>query len=178
MTLKLVFETAKTLAVLWHTLAFAAGAVYVWHSYRALIGKASPQKSWGGVIRQADIHLWLSGFIIIGIGIVLSGGEAYLSNPKLWTKVNVISVWLASTQFLRHYALPRFRSGEARPMLVACSVNLACWIYGAFLGVAKGLAYGAVPLAVLAGGFAAVIFICLITTFTLAGASRLGHSHG
>lgn len=85
MTLILFLEFLKTLTALWHTLAFAGGFIFVWQSYRALLGYVPHEHGWSRWIRQADIHLWLSGFAIIGLGILISGLAHYLSNPKLWT---------------------------------------------------------------------------------------------
>jgi hypothetical protein len=89
---------------------------------------------------------------------------AYLANPKLWAKLAVVTVWLGSTLVMRHVAVPRLRLGLRTPMLWTCSVSGACWLYGAFLGVAKPLAGGVVPLAVFLAGFAAVIMGCLAAT--------------
>jgi hypothetical protein len=151
-------------AALWHTLAFAAGAVFVYFSYRAVFGLEPYMPKWGVIIRHADIHLWLSGFLLIGIGFTLQGMDKYLSNPKLWAKTAVIFVWFFSTQFLRHYALPKFRKGERGAMLVAASISLCCWLYGAFLGSARDLSYGNASFGFLGGGFALTLIVCLALT--------------
>lgn len=166
--MSLLLEFLKTLAALWHTLAFAGGFFFVWQSYRALLGLCPHEGFWGRRVRQADLHLWLSGFAIIGLGIAISGLEAYLSNPKLWTKVVLISLWLVDTQAMRHYAVPLLRRGRRGPMLVASGISLACWVYGAFLGVAKGLAYGAVPFAALLCGFLLTMAASFALTYYLA----------
>ena len=49
-------------------------------------------------------------------------------------------------------------------MLIACSISAACWIYGAFLGVAKTLANGTLSFSALMGGFLLAILGCLILT--------------
>lgn len=150
----------QSLAVLWHAIAFGAGGVFVYFSYRALFELEPYALRWGKIIRHADVHLWLSGLAIIAISTGLVGAEKYFSNPKLWTKITVIIIWALSTQILRHVALPLFKEGKRNLMLSACSVNMACWLYGAFLGCAKGLAYGRVSYPLLEGGFILTIGLC------------------
>lgn len=172
MTVTVLLETMKTLFMLWHVIAFAIGGVYVWQSYKVVLGQetADPTtiKFWNVTIRKADWHLWLSGFAIIGVGLLLSGVEHYLSNPKLWCKVTVVVVWLLSTQSMRHYAAARLRQGVRAPMLSASALNLACWAYGAFLGCAKGLAYGAVPYVGFLAGFILTVILCGGLTYAAA----------
>jgi hypothetical protein len=165
MTHLILLEILKTLAALWHTVAFAGGMVFVWQSYRALLGQVPHDFRSGRIIRKADIHLWLSGFAIIGLGILISGTDTYLDNPKLWAKVVLITVWLIATQAIRHYALPRLKAGQRVPMLTAAAISLSCWIYGAFLGVAQGLAYGVIPFEGLVSGFLFTTLACLGLTF-------------
>ena len=164
----ILLQALKSLVLLWHLFAFSVGAVYVWQSYRALLGPSDAEKFWSRIIRQADIHLWLSGFAVIAIGMALTPIGDYFADPKLWAKGIVVTTWLVSSQFLRRYALPRMQQGDRTAMLHACAVNLACWLYGAFLGVAKGLAAHAVPLSVFAGGFAAMILLCIGVTMVAA----------
>jgi chromate transporter len=173
--IQLTLKVLLTLAVLWHTFAFAAGGVYVFHAYQTLFkGGHSPLGT--SVIRSADLQLWLSGVLIIGFGIVLAGFNPYVSNPKLWTKVLLITVWFISTQTMRFYAVAQFRAGIRLPMLLASSVNVACWIYGAFLGVAKPLAYGVVSFPVLAAGFVVMIALCLSITMMFETRRQQRHS--
>ncbi len=162
----LTLKILLSFAVLWHTFAFAAGGVYVFHAYRVLF--------WGGhnpsgvkVIRSADWQLWLSGFVIIGLGIALYGFDRYTANPKLWAKVIVITIWLISTQTIRRYAVAQMRTGYRTPMLLASSANVACWIYGAFLGVAKPLGFGTVSFTMLTAGFDVTIALCVCVTILL-----------
>lgn len=153
-------------AVLWHIFAFAAGGVYVFHAYRVLFG-GGHNPSGVKVIRSADWQLWLSGFMIIGLGMALYGFDRYTANPKLWAKVIVITIWLISTQTIRRYAVAQMRAGYRKPMLLASSVNVACWIYGAFLGVAKPLGFGVASFTMLTAGFDVTIALCLIVTIML-----------
>ena len=83
-----ILKTLFSTAVLWHVFAFASGGVYVFHAYRVLFfGGHNPAGL--KVIRTADVHLWLSGFTVIGLGIAMSGLGAYFSNPKTIGKVSV-----------------------------------------------------------------------------------------
>ncbi len=162
-----MLEVLKPLASLWHTIAFACGFLFVFQSYLALFGHVQYDRRHNRIIRYADRHLWLSGFAIIAIGLLISGPETYLSNPKLWTKVTLITIWAISTETMRAYALPRLRLGQRLPMLVTGTISLACWIYGAFLGVAHGLAYGKAPLWALMSGFLIVLLGLSVLAFKL-----------
>lgn len=161
----ILLESFKTLAVLWHVLAFAFGAVYVAHSYRAILGYVPYDRAWTGILRAADLHLWLSGAVIIGLGVWGAGLESYVANPKLWAKTTVVVVWFLSTQFMRGVALPRFGCGKPAAILWASGVNVACWLFGAFLGCAKGLANGAVSYPLFLFLFAATAFIAVGGSF-------------
>lgn len=161
-----------TLAALWHTFAFAAGGVYVFHAYYVLF-RGGHNPSGVKVIRSADWQLWLSGFVIIGLGIALFGFDRYIANPKLLAKTLVITIWLISTQTIRRYAVVQLRSGYRIPMLITSSVNVACWIYGAFLGVAHSLAYGVVSFAVLLAGFDVVLALCIGVTIILENRQKI-----
>lgn len=155
------------LAGAWHAAAFGAGGIFVYFSYLALFGHGAYEPLWGKIIRHADVHLWLSGIVIIVIGLLLSGAGAYFTNPKLWAKITVIVFWFASTQYMRRVALPLFRSGKRGAMLACSSINVSCWIYGAFLGCAKGLAYGKASFSALIIGFTGIMLACFIFTVML-----------
>lgn len=149
-----------TLSAFWHVLGFAFGLIYIHFSLK-LLGIIPYDKTWTRIIRSADVHLWLSGFALIGLGIWQKGFDAYLANPKLWCKVTVVVLWFLSTQAMRRYAVPKLKLGNPRPMLRLASVNIACWIYGAILGCAKPLAYGVWSYPEFLAGFAAVMLLCL-----------------
>jgi len=152
-----MLEVLKTAMSLWHVIAFACGFLFVFQAYLALFGRVRYDPTHNRIIRHADRHLWISGFAIIGLGILMNGAEVYLANPKLWTKAMLITIWAVSTEAMRLYALPRLRRGMRMPMLVTGTLSLACWIYGAFLGVAHGLAYGKAPLWGLMAGYLLVL---------------------
>jgi uncharacterized membrane protein len=165
---------AKALAALWHVVAFGTGLVLVVYSFQALLGTRRYERAWAQSLWHADIHLWLSGLAIIALGIASTGAEKYLSNPKLWTKVLVVVVWTLATLLMRQRAAAWFASAKRAPILALSGVSFACWIYGAFLGCARDLAYGAVPFAALAGGFAAVLAASVLIAFTLDEHARFG----
>lgn len=152
------------LAIFWHTLAFAAGGMNVVSAYRALFGgEHDPART--RAIRSAEWQLWVSGFVIIGLGIVLTSWHSYLDNPKLWSKIVVVSIWLASTIVLRNASRHRWPIAGRRGILLTCSVSGACWFYGAFLGVAKPLANGVMPFWGFMAGFVGVLIACIAVTF-------------
>lgn len=162
----LILKTLLSITMLWHVCAFAAGGVYVFHAYRVLFyGGHNPAGL--KVIRTADVQLWLSGFTMIGLGIAVYGLDAYMQNPKLWAKMILIIIWLISTQFIRRYAAGQMRSGNRLPMLLASSVNVACWTYGAFLGVAKPLASGGYSFSTFILGFDIALTLSLLVTILL-----------
>jgi hypothetical protein len=167
----LILKLAMTLAVLWHTLSFAAGGVYAALAYRALFF-GGYQRGWTRVLRSADWQLWASGFLVIGLGIALSSAQHYIQNPKLMAKGVVVLTWFASTQGLRRFGFRRDGKAFRWAFLASSSVNVACWFYGAFLGVAKPLAYGAVSLSFFLAGFVVVIAISLLATLILNRAVR------
>lgn len=98
---------------------------------------------------------------------LISGADKYLDNPKLRIKVLLITVWLLATQAMRRHALPRFKAGRRTPTLITSAISPACWIYGAFLGVAQGLAYGVMPFSGLLSGYLLVTGASLVVTFSL-----------
>lgn len=157
----------QSIAAFWHCVAFAAGGVFVYLSYCALFGIENYSPRWGRIIRTADTQLWVSGILLIATGAFISGSEHYFSNPKLWAKITVIILWVTSTLFLKSHALPCFRAGKRGPMIFSASINLGCWIYGAFLGCAHSLAYGAAAYAWLVSGFIVTILCCTCITFYL-----------
>ncbi len=162
----LLLKILMTLAVLWHSFAFAAGGVYAFLAYRSLFDGRYDRR-WTRVIRSADWQLWVSGSAIIVLGIASSGSGLYMANPKLWTKLLVVATWLVSTQFLRHIGVRHSRAGNRRSVLIACALNVACWIYGAFLGVAKPLADGSVPFSAFLTGFIGVATVSIGLTLLL-----------
>ncbi len=134
-----------TLAALWHLLGFAFGLVYVRSSFLSLLGRIPYNSSWSSILRHADLHLWLSGFTLIGLGILDKRFDIYIDNPKLWSKITVVIIWMVSTQLMRYIGIPSLINGNKTPMLHMSAINISCWIYGAFLGCASTLSYGVIP---------------------------------
>lgn len=73
---------------------------------------------------------------------------------------------------MRRIALPRLKQGQRGPMLMLSAISLACWSYGAFLGVARGLAYGMLPYLTLLTGFLLAIAACIALTYLLEAQGR------
>ncbi len=151
-----------TVAALWHLLGFAFGLVYINFSLKSLFNLIPYDRQWSGVIRSADLHLWLSGFALIVLGLFQKGTEEYLSNPKLWCKVTVVVIWFLSTQLMRRVGIPNLKKGNAGPMMKLSAINISCWIYGAFLGCAKPLAYGVVSYSGFILGFICTILLSFL----------------
>ncbi|RVU03315.1 hypothetical protein EOE18_16555 [Novosphingobium umbonatum] len=154
------------LAVFWHVLAFCQGGYCVLQAYASLFdGSRDPLRQHR--IKVAEWHLWASGLAIIALGILLAGGLCYFQNPKLWTKLVVVIVWLATSLMLGNLRHISTLSGRRSALLLICSISAACWLYGAFLGVAKSLANGAVPFGAFISGFGLTILGCIAATFWL-----------
>jgi len=169
----LFFNTLFSIAVLWHIFAFAAGGVYVFHAYRVLFfGGHNPAGL--KIIRTADVHLWLSGFTVIALGIYINGVSTYFANPKLLAKLVLVVIWFFSTQLIRRYAVKRMREDIRAPMLLASSINVTCWVYGAFLGVAKPLVLNGYTFGQFLIGFFAVFTASVFVTLFLEN-KREGH---
>jgi hypothetical protein len=162
-----LFALANAVASLWHLLAFAIGLSLLFHHVRALYRQESYDRQWAGPLRMAELHLWQSGIAIIGVGIAQFGLERYASNPKLWAKVAVVLVWAASIRILRTRAAAWLRSDQRSRLVAVSSISAACWLYGAFLGCARGLAFGVAPFAALAAGFAATLVVSVVVGFAL-----------
>jgi hypothetical protein len=150
-----------TLSALWHVIAFAYGIVFIHFSLKSVFNIVPYNKEWSPVIRGADLHLWMSGLALIILGILDKGVDIYISNPKLWTKVTVVIVWMLSTLLMRKYAVPALKNGSNELMIKFSALNISCWIYGAVLGCAKPLAYGAVSYPVFILGFILTVIACL-----------------
>lgn len=165
---------AKITATLWHVMAFASGFAFVVLSFSALFGFRAYDRSWSRLLRTADTHLWLSGIAIIACAIALTGPEKVFANPKLWTKVLVVSVWTMTTITLRQQAARWLANASRLPIVLVSSISLATWIYGAFLGCAKEFSSGVVGFPVFVTGFIALAAVCALTGLYLE--SRLERS--
>ncbi len=152
----MIANVAITLAALYHVLATVAAMMAVFHFARMLRGDESRHPLWRTVFSQAEMHLWISGLALVLLGIYVTGLEKYLGNPKLWTKVSLITVWGLNSLWIKRglrTALPARRD-------LMFGISVAALFYGTFLGVAKPLAYGALPFPWFLAGFVATIGVC------------------
>ncbi len=154
-----------TIVAMWHVLGFAFGLVYINFSLRSLFNLIPYDRQWSKVIRSADLHLWISGSILIALGSLQKGTEEYLSNPKLWCKVTVVVIWFLSTQLMRRVGIPNLKKGDTGPMMKLSAINIGCWIYGAFLGCAKPLSDGVVSYSEFILGFICTIILSFLSLY-------------
>lgn len=144
------------LAALYHLLATLAAMMAVFHFARVLRGEESRHPLWRHVFTWSEAHLWISGAILIGVGLYLSGPAAYLNNPKLWTKVSLVLLWGVNSWLIRRTL---HRASALRRNLMF-GISTGSLLYGSFLGVAKPLAYGVLPFPWFLAGFVATIAGC------------------
>lgn len=163
----MLIALATALAALWHVLAFSIGFGLVILHVRALFRFEDYDNRWSRPLRAAELHLWLSGLAIIGAGIAQSGLERYAANPKLWAKISVVLIWAASVHVLRSSTAAWLQQGQRRRVIAAASISVACWLYAAFLGCAKDLAFGVAPFSALMAGFIAAVLMGLIAGLAL-----------
>lgn len=157
-------ELLVTLAVFYHLVALFASLTGVFLALCRLRGVATERRLIRPLILNGELHLWLSGLLIIAFGVALKG-MPYFDNPKLWTKVILITLWSLNSWLLRHYSY----SGLDQRRLAMFAISLGSLIYGSFLGVAKPLAYGVAPFWSLLVGYIACL---LLTGLVLQGSRR------
>lgn len=151
--------TAKfivTLAAFYHIMATVAAMVSVFHFSRILRGDEGGHRLWRHLFSWGELHLWISGAILIGAGINLTSLAEYLDNPKLWTKVSLVALWSANSYWIRQTL---HTASTARRNLMF-GISTGSLFYGTFLGVGKPLAYGALPFPWFLAGFALTIALC------------------
>lgn len=152
----MIANFAIALAAMYHVLATVAAMMAVFHFARMLRGEESRHPLWRTVFSQAEAHLWVSGVALVLLGIHVTGLEKYLGNPKLWTKVSLITLWGLNSLWIKRSLSAA--SPVRRDLMFGISV--AALFYGTFLGVAKPLAYGALPFPWFLAGFVATIGAC------------------
>lgn len=150
-------------AAFYHIIATLAAMMSVFHFARILRGDEGGHLLWRRVFRWGELHLWISGAILIGAGIYLTSLAEYLNNPKLWTKVSLVVLWWANSCAIKKTL--RNASPARRNLMFGMSTGSL--LYGTLLGVSKPLAYGVLPFPWFLAGFAATVALC---TF---GVSRL-----
>lgn len=159
----MAMELLVTLAVFYHLAALFASLTGVFLALCRLRGMAAERPLIRPLILNGEGHLWLSGLLIIALGVAMKG-LPYFDNPKLWVKVILIVLWSFNSWLLRRYS----GSGLDRRRMAMFAVSLGSLFYGSFLGVAKPLAYGVAPFWSLLAGYAA----CLVLTWLLVQRSR------
>ena len=152
----MIANFAIALAALYHVLATAAAMMAVFHFARRLRGEESREPLWRALFSQAEKHLWLSGLALVLLGLYVTGPEKYLANPKLWTKVSLITLWGLNSLWIKRTL---HRASPARRDLMF-GISIGALVYGTFLGVAKPLAYGVLPFAVFVAGLLATVGAC------------------
>ena len=152
----MIANFAIALAALYHVLATAAAMMAVFHFARRLRGEESREPLWRALFSQAEKHLWLSGLALVLLGLYVTGPEKYLANPKLWTKVSLITLWGLNSLWIKRTL---HRASPARRDLMF-GISIGALLYGTFLGVAKPLAYGVLPFAAFVAGLLATVGAC------------------
>lgn len=141
---------------LYHVLATAVAMMSVVHFMRMLRGVEVRDPLWRRLHTQAEVHLWVSGVLLVALGMYATGWAKYLDNPKLWTKVCLVTLWSLNSWWMkRHLA----RASETE-RLAMFGISLGSLLYGSFLGVAKPLAYGEWPFVYFLGGYAMTVLVC------------------
>lgn len=143
-----------TLAVFYHVLATVATIAGAFQLLGISLGKNSFNPFWKQAVSLGELHLWISGILIVGLGLYMQGTE-YLMNPKLWAKVSLVAVWTANSLLLKS----RIRK-TGLTKCVMFGISFGSLLYGTFLGVAKPLAKGVAPYEALLAGY----FITLTLT--------------
>src|SRR5574343_356349 len=85
------------ISAFYHILATVAAMMAVFQFARILRGEENHQPLWRHIFDWAEAHLWISGLMLLAVGIYLTGLDEYLANPKLWTKVTLVTLWAANS---------------------------------------------------------------------------------
>ncbi len=150
--------TAKfilVLATFYHIMATVASMMAVFHFARIMRSEESKHPLWRHVFNWGETHLWISGAILIGVGIYLSSLAEYLNNPKLWTKVSLILLWGASSYSIKK----TIQTASTARRNLMFGISIGSLLYGTFLGVAKPLAYGVLPFSWFVLGFVLTVML-------------------
>lgn len=145
-----------TFAAFYHVMATLAAMMSVFHFSRILRGDEGAHPLWRHIFTWGETHLWISGAMLIGAGIYLSGLEKYLSNPKLWTKVSLVLIWACTSYSIKK----TLHTASTASRNLMFGISTGSLLYGTILGVAKPLAYGVLPFPWFLAGFAATVALC------------------
>lgn len=143
-------------AAFYHVMATLAAMMSVFHFARILRGDEGGHPLWRRVFSWGETHLWISGAILIAVGIYLTSFAEYLDNPKLWTKVSLVVLWWANSCAIKKTV--RTASTVRRNLMFGISTGSL--FYGTLLGVSKPLAYGVLTFPWFLAGFVATIALC------------------
>lgn len=156
----MLLKTALTLAAFYHVMATIAAMMGLFQLIRIARGEESFAPIWKNVFQWGELHLWISGLLLVGIGFSIMGMD-YLNNPKLWCKVSLVTIWTINSFIIRR----TLANASVSARNVMFGISAGSLIYGTVLGVAKPLAFGVVPFeAFLTGYFVTVV----VSTFILA----------
>lgn len=165
----MVAKLIVALAAFYHVIATVAAMTAVFHFARVLRGEEGGHPLWRRVFSWGETHLWISGVILIAVGIYLSSLAEYLNNPKLWTKVSLVLLWGTTSYAIKKYS----RTATATGRNLMFGISIGSLLYGTFLGVAKPLAYGVLAFPWFLTGFAATIALCTYGVSRVLPAARL-----
>lgn len=143
-------------AAFYHVIATLAAMMSVFHFARILRGDEDGHPLWRRTFNWGETHLWVSGAILIGVGIFQTGLFAYLDNPKLWTKVSLVLLWWLNSCAIKRWV----RTAPAWRRNLMFGISTGSLLYGTLLGVSKPLAYGVLPFPWFAAGFVLTIALC------------------
>jgi hypothetical protein len=121
------------------------------------------------VVSLALVALWVSGTAIVTMDALVKGGWQYFANPKLQTKILVVTLLTINGFALHNMVLPWLQKAGSllnlsfnRTVVAAFtgSVSAVSWMYAAFMGIGRPLSWkyslgqllAAYPL-MIAGGF-------------------------
>lgn len=143
-------------AAFYHVIATLAAMMSVFHFARVLRGDEDGQPLWRRIFDWGERNLWISGAILIAVGIYQTGLIKYLDNPKLWTKVSLVMLWWLNSCAIKQ----TLRTASALRRNLMFGVSTGSLLYGTLLGVSKPLAYGVLPFPWFVAGFVLTIALC------------------
>lgn len=152
----MIAKLIVALAAVYHIVATVAAIMAVFHFARVLRGEERSHPLWRRFFDWGEMHLWISGAILIGAGIYLSSLAEYLNNPKLWTKVSLVLLWGANSYGIRK----TIRTASTARQNLMFGISTGSLLYGTFLGVGKPLAYGVLPFPWFLAGLLATVAAC------------------
>lgn len=152
----MISKFVVAIAAFYHVMATVAAMMAVFHFARIQRGEESSHPLWRHIFHWGEFHLWISGLLLVSVGIYITGLQEYLGNPKLWTKLSLIALWAGNS-----YAIKKtFRTASSARRNLMFGISTGSLLYGTFLGVAKPLAYGVLPFPYFLSGFMFTVALC------------------